>query len=172
MKTSSNNRHYPKSIKLQAIRDYIGGVGSKNQICSKYEISHHTLLEQWIKKYNSHEIFKSHNVKGDKFMTKGRKTTFEERTEIVAFYIANNNNYQLAADKFQVSYQQIYTWVQKYKTQGYEALSARRGRRKKLENLSELEIHAAQLKLLEAQNKRLKMENEFLKKLDEVERRR
>ena len=31
---------------------------------------------------------------------------------------------------------------------------------------------AAQLKLLEAENKRLKMENDFLKKLDEVERRR
>jgi hypothetical protein len=31
---------------------------------------------------------------------------------------------------------------------------------------------AAQLKLLESENRRLKMENDFLKKLDEVERRR
>lgn len=30
----------------------------------------------------------------------------------------------------------------------------------------------AQIKLLEAQNKRLEMENDFLKKLEEIERRR
>lgn len=33
-------------------------------------------------------------------MTKGRKTTYEERVEIVAFCVANNDNYQLTADKF------------------------------------------------------------------------
>ena len=44
-------------------------------------------------------------------------------------------------------------------------------KRKKLEDLSESEKIAAQLKLLESENRRLKMENDFLKKLDEIERR-
>lgn len=151
--TSRNNKHYTESLKSQAVQDYLGGVGSQSQICSKYEISYHGLLQQWIKKYNSHETSKSHNVQGDRIMTKGRKTTYEERIEIVAFCVANNDIYQLTADKYQVSYQQVYTWTQKYKAQGYEALLDRRGKRKKPEELSESEKYAAQFKLLEAENR-------------------
>lgn len=170
--TNRNNKHYSESLKLQAVNDYLNSKGSQSEICNKYEISHHGLLQQWIKKYNSHGIFKSHTGQGERIMTKGRKTTYEERTKIVAFCVANNDNYQLTAEKFQVSYQQAYTWTQKYKKDGYEALADKRGKRKNPEELSESEKYAAQLKLLEAENKRLQMEIDFLKKLDEVERRR
>ena len=33
-----------------------------------------------------------HNLKGDKHMTSGRKTTYEERVEIVSLCIENNDN--------------------------------------------------------------------------------
>ena len=36
-------------------------------------------------------------TKGDRIMTKGRKTTYEERIEIVSFCIANNDDYHLTA---------------------------------------------------------------------------
>lgn len=172
LQTLSRNTHYPQAIKLQAVKDYLDGLGSARQICSKYSISSHGVLRDWIKKYNGHGEFKSHNSQGDKYMTKGRKTTYEERTEIVAFCVENNDNYHLASEHFKVSYQQVYTWVQKYREQGYEALIDRRGKRKTAEKLSDSERFAAQLKLLEAENRRLRMENDFLKKLDEVERRR
>ena len=42
---------------------------------------------------NSHKQCKTLNVKENKFMTKGRKTTYDERIEIVAFCIENNDNY-------------------------------------------------------------------------------
>jgi len=172
LKTLSCNKYYSETIKFQAFTDYTKGLGSLNTICSKYNISSHSILRQWIKKYNGHEELKFHNAQGDRFMTKGRKTTYEERVEIVAFCIANNDNYQLTTEKFQVSYQQVYTWVKKYRARGYEALSDKRGKRKAVEELTETEKIAAQLKLLEAENRHLKMENGFLKKLDEVERRR
>lgn len=172
LQTLSDNTYYSEPIKLQAVKDYLNGLGSLAQICSKYNISSHGVLHRWIKKYNGHESFKSHNSQGDKNMTKGRQTTYEERTEIVAFCVENNENYQLTSERFKVSYQQVYTWVQKYKKHGYEAIVDRRGKRKKAEELSESEKIAAQLKLLEAENRRLRMENDFLKKLDEVERRR
>lgn len=168
----TDNTYYPETVKLQAVTDYLKGLGSLYQICSKYNISSHGVLQGWIKKYNGHETFKSHNSQGNKNMIKGRQTTYEERTEIVAFCVENNDNYQLTSERFKVSYQQVYTWVQKYKEHGYEALVDGRGKRKKAEELSESEKLAAQLKLLEAENKRLRMENDFLKKLDEVERRR
>ncbi|MCI6667340.1 MAG: helix-turn-helix domain-containing protein [Romboutsia timonensis] len=105
-------------------------------------------------------------------MTKGRKTTYNERVEIVAFCIENNYNYQLTSDKYKVSYQQVYTWVRKYKANGYESLRDNRGKRKNIDQMSETEKLNAQIRLLEAKNKQLEMENNFLKKLEEVERRR
>lgn len=166
------NKHYHESIKLQAVADYTNGKGSLYQICMLYNISTDGILLDWIKKYNNHETFKSHNSGGDRIMIKGRNTTFEERVKIVAFCIENNDNYQMTAEKFQVSYQQVYSWIQKYKAQGYESLSDRRGKHKKPEELSESEKYAIKVKLLEAENKRLIMENDFLKKLEEIERRR
>lgn len=170
--TTHNNKHYPETLKLQAVEDYLSGRGSQSQICSKYRISRCSMLQRWIKKYNSHGSFKSRNAQGERVMTKGRNTTYEERVEIVAFCIANNNDYQKAAEEFQVSYQQVYTWIRKYKEHGPDALVDKRGKRKKPEEMNESEKLAAQLKLMEAENKRLKMENAFLKKLDEIERRR
>ena len=105
-------------------------------------------------------------------MPNGRKTTYEKRIEIVAFCIANNDAYQTTADKFKVSYQQVYAWVSKYEANGYEALMDRRGKRKEAAELTESEKLSAQLKLIESENTRLKMEIDFLKKLKEVERRR
>ena len=55
-------------------------------------------------------------------MTKGRKTTYEERIAFVKECIENGCNYTEIAQKHQVGYQQIYTWVQKYKKYGEDAL--------------------------------------------------
>ena len=168
----NRNTSYSPEIKVQAVTDYINGEGSLYDICISYNISSHGVLIGWIKNYNSHKIFKSHNKQGDRIMTNGRKTTYEERIEIVSFCIANNEAYQATADKFKVSYQQVYAWVQKYKVNGYNALIDRRGKHKEADELTESEKFSAQLKLIEAENRRLKMENDFLKKLKEVERRR
>ncbi|WP_207747217.1 helix-turn-helix domain-containing protein [Clostridium tertium] len=165
------NTSYSAQLKTQAVIDYLDGKGSLDDICIKYNISAIGILQQWIKKYNGHKIFKSHSTKGDKLMTNGRKTTYEERIEIVSFCIANAHDYNLTANKFNVSYQQVYTWVKKYNKDGYTALVDRRGKNKSFEELSESEKFSAQLKLLEAENRRLKMENDFLKKLEEIERR-
>lgn len=173
LKTISKNTYYSPEIKILAVTDYLSGKGSQYDICSKYNISSHSVLHKWIMKYNnSHKQWKSHNVKENKIMTKGRKTTYKERVEIVAFCIENNDNYQLTSDKYKVSYQQVYTWVRKYKENGYEALIDNRGKSKTTEQMSDSEKLMAQIKLLEAKNKCLEMENDFLKKLEEIERRR
>ena len=168
----SKNTHYPEYFKLQAVTDFISGKSSLLQICKTYGISSTSVLRKWIKKYNGHEPMKSQNSIGGKIMANGRKTTYEERVEIVSYCIANNENYQLASEKYQVSYQQVYIWVKKYQRSGPEALADRRGKRKNPNDMTEAEKLAAQIKLLEAENKRLQLEVGFLKKLEEVERRR
>lgn len=131
----SKNKYYPEDVKLQAIRDYLGGKASLREICRQYGISSNSILRKWIRKYNSHEMLKSQNSQGDKIMTKGRKTTFEERIEIVSFCISNNYNYKMTLEKFQVSYQQIYTWVKKYEEYGSQSLTDKRGKCRRPEAL-------------------------------------
>ena len=105
-------------------------------------------------------------------MTQGRKTSYEERVEIVQYCIEQQNNYVETARKYKVSYQQVYSWTTKFETQGVEALQDKRGKRKPLAKMSEVEKLKAENKLLEAKNKRQQMEIDFLKKLEEMERRR
>mgnify|MGYP001198469577 FL=1 len=105
-------------------------------------------------------------------MTKGRTTTLDERIEIVSHCIANGKDYGLTMEKFGVSYQQIYSWVRKYEEHGVDGLVDRRGKRKPLEAMSEVERLRAENKMLRVENKRKEMENTVLKKLQEIERRR
>ena len=159
LKTHSKNKYDSLEVKHSAVNDYISGKGSLYDICSKYNISSHSVLQGWILKYNnSHNKWKSHNTKENKIMTKCRKTTYNERVEIVAFCIENNDNYQLTSNKYKVSYQQVYTWVRKYKENGYESLRDNRGKRKNIDQMSETEKLNAQIRLLEAKNKQLEME--------------
>lgn len=172
LSNSSKNSSYSALLKEMAVTDYLAGVGSHIEICKKYGIKSTRQLRSWILKYNSHEKLKTSGTGGIVIMTKGRKTTFNERIEIVKYCIEHQNNYAEAAQKFQVSYQQIYTWTSKFENSGVEALQDRRGKRKAADEMSELEKLKAQNKLLEAQNRRQQMEIDFLKKLDEIERRR
>jgi len=79
--------------KESAVMDYLNGQGSLHDVCKKYKISDTKTLRKWILKYNSHEKLKASGTGGSTIMTRGRKTTFEERVEIVQYCIANNHNY-------------------------------------------------------------------------------
>lgn len=170
--TTSKNSNYSGTFKEMAVKDYLAGIGSHSDICKKYGIRSTKQLQDWVLKYNSHEELKTSGTGGRPIMTKGRKTIYDERVEIVKYCIEHQNNYAETAEKYQVSYQQVYTWTNKYQNDGVEALQDRRGKRKSENEMSELEKLKAQNKLLEAENRRKQMEIDFLKKLDEVERRR
>jgi transposase-like protein len=172
LKNKSTNNHYSTETKILAVKDFLSGKYSQIAVCSKYKISGISVLQRWIIKYNNnHNMTKSHNSKENEIMIKGRKTTFDERVEIVGFCIANNFDYHLTSDKYKISYQQIYNWVKKYKKDGYKGLEDKRGKTKEVESMTEKEQLEMQMKLLKVENERLKMEIDFLKKLEEIERR-
>ncbi len=88
------NEKYSAELKLTAILDYLNGGGSQREICKKYGILDHHTLRDWILWYNGHREFKERSsAKGEIYMTKGRRTTQEERSEIVAFCIEHNKDY-------------------------------------------------------------------------------
>lgn len=165
-------KHYSKSFKQEVVRAYLAGEGSYSELCVRYNIPSFTTARKWVLEYNDCSTIRGSETGGTTIMTKGRKTTYEERIEIVSFCIENHKDYQLTVDTYQVSYQQIYSWVKKYESQGVEALTDKRGRTKPEAEMTELEKLRAENRLLKAQNKRQEMEMAFLKKLDEIERRR
>ena len=170
--TLKGNKKYSKELKQQAVLDYLAGHGSQNDICKKYGIRSKGKLQTWIKKYNGHVKLKSSGTGGSIVMTKGRKTTFEERIEIASYCISHDHNYAETAEKFCVSYQQARNYTVKYENGGIDALQDNRGKRKPEDTLTEIERLRAELKLEKAKRQKAEMEASFLKKLNEIERRR
>ena len=101
-------------------------------------------------------------------MTKGRKTTQEERAQIVAFCIEHGKDYALTVETHQVSYQQIYSWVRKYEASGVDGFVDRRGKSKPEDELTETERLRQENRILQAKLKDKEMEIALLKKLREL----
>ena len=98
-----------------------------------------------------------------------RKTTLEERKEIVEYCITHNKDYKGTAAFYDVSYSQVYNWVKKYLSNGEESLVDKRGHHKTDDEVDELErLRRENLRLkrqLENQNRTV----ELLKKVKEFE---
>ena len=164
------NRKYTVETKLAAVQEYLAGKGSQLDICKKYHITDNNLLIQWIKCYNNGKDFRERRRSERGItMNKGRKTTQEERIEIVAFCIENGKDYGLTMEKYGVSYQQIYLWVRKYEEKGIDGLIDRRGKAKPEEELTEADRLRMENKILQAKLKDKEMELKLVKKLIELE---
>ena len=162
-------KKYTVELKLKAVKAYLKGEGSYRDISRKFGISHHDILRDWVLWYNGRRKNRVRSsAKGEIYMTKGRKTTQEERAEIVAFCIEHNKDYGLTVETYNVSYQQIYAWVRKYEEGGVDKLKDNRGRTKPADEMTEVEKLKAEMKILEAKNRQLEIENEFIKKLQEL----
>ncbi len=168
--TPEKNRRYSSELKKQVVEEYVSGKSSTLELMSKYAIRSENQIRDWIKIYNNRGDFKE-IVKGGSYTVKARTTTQEERIKIVRDCIENNLSYSEAAVKYQVSYQQVRTWVLRYRKMGESGLEDRRGKRKKDQvprtREEELEQKIAQL---EHEKYLLKAENWLLKKVKELER--
>ena len=169
--SQSHNRSYPVELKRMAVEEYLAGGISLRQICKKYKVRDIHLLREWIKRYNSGKSF-GRKMSGGSRMKKARKTSQEERIQIVKACMERGFDYGATALEYKVSYHQVYTWVQKYKELGEAGLEDRRGIRTASQTprteVEELRIKIAQL---EHEKYMLQMERDVLKKLDEIERR-
>ena len=169
---------YSPELKRFAVKAYLTGQGSLRELCHRYGIRSDRQLRNWIRKYNGHQESSTissrphHRQKGSAVMSKGRKTTFEERVAIVSFCIEHGKDYIRTVKEYGVSYEQIYSWVRKYEHGGADALIDRRGKRKlqpTCEELTETERLQAENRLLKAENEELKLANRLLKKVRELE---
>ena len=169
---TGHNASYSVEFKQTVIEAYLSGKGSFEDLAVKYKIPSFETVRRWVLRYNGHKELNASGTGGSSLMTKGRKTTFEERIEIVQYCIAHDHNYAETSEKYRVSYQQARNYTVKYESGGVDALLDNRGKRKNPDELSELERLRAEVKMLKVQKERAEMEISFLKKLEEIERRR
>jgi len=162
-------RSYSPELKRQAVEAYLSGKGSLRSVCEEFKVRSKRQLQDWIKVYNSGKNF--NKTSGGSRMKKSRNTTQEERIQIVKDCIESGYDYGEIAKKYDVGYQQVYTWVKKFTELGNAGLQDRRGQRKVHQEARTPE-EEAQIKIakLEHENYLLKMERDLLKKLEELER--
>ena len=164
---------YPASLKLAVVKAYLSGEASMESLCGKYGLRSYTQIHNWVKVYNAHGDFNSRKSSGGgSYMKQGRGTSMEERIQIAKDCIASGKNYGEMAIKYQVSYQQVRSWVKRFEEQGEAGLEDRRGQRKK-DQTARTELEQAQIEIEQLKHKLYlaEMERDLLKKLNEVERR-
>ncbi|MBR2793156.1 MAG: transposase [Solobacterium sp.] len=168
------NSSYTKEFKINAVEEYLSGNGTLEEICNQYQIPSHSTLRKWIAKYNDLKELEDYKPRPEVYtkMAYRKKTTQEEREEIVNYCIEHNKDYKGTAAIYDVSYSQVYGWVQKYLEKGTDGLTDKRGKRKDESELTEVEKLRRQNKILEARVRELEMESVLLKKVEEIERRR
>lgn len=168
IKTPGNNS-YTKEFKIRLVEETTSGFGSPLDIASKYNISP-AVLESWIKKYNANRELKDYDPKREVYMAEARKkTTIEERKEIVEYCIKHKRDYKGTASIYNVSYSQVYSWVKKYIANGEEGLLDKRGHHKTDDELDELEYLRRENLRLKRQLEEKDMVVELLKKVRELE---
>lgn len=133
------------SLKNNTYSQHFNTELSSCDLAYKYNITSTDTVRSWIKRYT-------------------------ERIEIVEYYIANEMNYKAVAEKFYVTYGQLYNWVKKYKEHGRDGLIDSRGKHKPKSIMTYEEVLKAEVKALKERNKYLQMENEVLKKEEIIER--
>lgn len=122
------NSSYTKEFKLAAVTDYFENALSVFEIQRKYKIRSKSVVHSWILYYTKGKELREYDPAFGAYSMKSRKTTFEERLEIVKYVISNDNDYKGAAVKFVVPYASVYNWVKKFNDKGEEGLKEHRGR--------------------------------------------
>lgn len=168
---TGKNNVYSNELRLKAVISYLNGEGSLREVAARYGLRSKVQLQVWIKMYNDGKDFSQRKMSGGSHMNTSRSTTKEERIQIVKECLANDCNYGETAIKHNVSYQQVYGWVKRFKELGEAGLEDRRGKRKidqdPRSEIEELKIKIAQL---EHELYMTKMERDLLKKVKELER--
>ncbi len=165
------NSSYSSDFKKMCVEAVLSGEGSVDDVVARYNISSREVLRRWIMSYNANRELKEYNPKREVYMAgAGRRTTIEERREIVTYCLEHNHDYKGTADIYEVSYSQVYSWVKKYEANGEEGLTDKRGHHKTDDELDELERLRRENRRLKRQLEEKDMVVELLKKVKEFGR--
>ena len=168
--TRKGNRSYSRELKIMVVKEYLSGKSSLRDLMVKHNIPGTMTVHQWIMKYNNHIELKDYDPKPEVYMADTKKTTYEERIEIVKDCLAHNRDIKETATKYGCNYAQLYQWVRKYEAYGEEGLTDKRGKRRQDDEISDLEKAERKIAQLEREKEEYRKKYELLKKAEELER--
>ena len=148
----ANHKSYTKEYKQEAVEWYFKH-GSQEKTAAKFAIGK-SVLQCWIKAYKDGTL-KDRIPMPEVYAMKGRRTTFEERKEIVHYCLSHDKNYKETAKVYSLPYSRVFNMVKKYEQYGEEGIMDAKTK-KSLKPLTELEK-------LQRENERLKKELELEK---------
>ena len=149
---------YSKKLIIKVCEEYLSGDLSERELCAKYGILSKEALRRWFLQYRA---LKDYCPKREIYMAEARrKTTIDERKEIVQYCLIHGRNYKDTVALYDVSYSRVYSWVKKYDTNEESALLDKRGHHKTDDEVDELERQLEEKDIL----------TELLKKVQEFER--
>ena len=169
-----HNSNYSKELKEKVASEYLSGKGSIIDLMRKYKILSYESIRKWILKYKDGIMLTDYKPMSEVYTMKSRKVSYEERIEIVNYCIANNYDYKDTADKYNVPYSQVYTWVKKVKENGYGSLELKKkGPKPKylVKPQTNEELLQQEIERLRREKERLELEVEVLKKKHRLQKR-
>ncbi|MCH4009905.1 MAG: transposase [Companilactobacillus sp.] len=171
LKKQKTPNHYSAETKISAVKAYRNGEGTLHEVTSKYGIKDTKQLRYWLIQYNDDKKLTDSPV-GRKVIHVSKKTTLEERIQVVEYVTLQDHSYAAASEHFQVSYQQVRMWVMKAEHIGYSALADERGHKKTRDHveLTELDKLKLENRQLKAELEKHKVIEAFEKKFNEIQR--
>ena len=164
LRQRKKSRRYTTAFKRKVVRAYLQGVGSEAELAIKFGLRSSTQVHDWLSKYNGNKVPSRSGGYKRRIPMTSRKLTFEDRIKITTYAIENGRDYLQTAEKFDVSYQQVRSWVLKVDQNGFEALQNGRGRKKSRDELSEMDKVLLENKRLKAELKAQEAQTKFAKK--------
>ena len=167
----TNNSTYTSEFKINCVNKVLSGEKTISETVAEYNISSDFILRNWIKSYNANRTLKDYTPNKEVYMAEAkRKTTLTERLEIVEYCLKHGQDYKNTASIYDVSYNQVYSWVKKYNKSGENALIDNRGHHKTDDEVDELEKLRRENVRLKKRLKEKERLTELLKKAREFER--
>ena len=167
----SKKKSLTSEERVAAVQEYLDGKGGYKAIARKYNIGATTMKRMVCRA-------KTEGIESVAKASPYRHYTNEIKEAAVEDYLNGKGslteicikykNYTLTVEKYNISYQQIYSWVRKYEINGVEGLIDHRGKSKKQEDLTEADRLRMENKILQAKLKDQEMEIKLLKKLREL----
>ena len=149
---NTKSKSYTKEFKEEAVVYYFKH-GSQTKTIAKYCISN-SVLHRWINSYKDGTL-KDRIPMPEVYHMKGRRTTFEERKEIVHYCLMHDKNYKETAKIYSLPYSRVFNMVKKYEQEGEKGIMDAKTK-SALHPLTEIEK-------LQRENERLKKELELEK---------
>lgn len=168
LEEARQNNHYSKEFKLTVVLAYLAGEGTLEELALKFGLRARKQLMDWVSKYNRDKTVTA-SPSRKQVPTMSRKTTVEERIEVVEYVTKDKHSFSEAAEHFQVSYQQARSWVLKSQSGGYESLVDNRGHRKQQDELTETDKLKLEIRQLKTQLRDKELIEKFAKKLLELQ---